>query len=143
MDAPGRNAAILLEVLQDAMTRLGQIWSHFVKLGTQPGRPFLVLGSRPFTIQRGQFVRKFNGCVSVGLPVRGADGKDYELSVDVLWDETAWTIMTEAWVGADDGQVLLRELPERSAADLAPCLKEIREAVESVVDFQDLIPGKT
>jgi hypothetical protein len=139
MDEPGRNAAILLEGLQDAMGQLRRIWNHYLRLGTQPGRPFLVLSVRPFTIHEGQSDRHFSGSVSIGLPVKGASGDEYELSVDLLWDDTNWTITTEAWVEADGGQSLLRELRERSAASLSSCLEHLRQAVDSLVDFQDLV----
>lgn len=143
MDAPGQHVAAFLEALQDAMRRLGQIHGHFVGRGIAPRRPFLVLSGRPFSIGRGEPVRRFQGSVALGIHLEGADGREYELAVDVLWDAEGWTITTEAWVEAESGgQDLLRALPERTAADLGGAIQHLEAAVGDLVAFEDLVPGE-
>jgi hypothetical protein len=143
MDAPSRSVAAFLESLQDAMKRLGDVWGHYLRHGTEPNRPFLVLSGSPFSIHEGDAVRQFRGCVALGLQVKGADGRKYELGIDVLWDAERWTVATEAWVEAGaGGQDLLRQLPERTAPDLDGCLAHLGAAVGHLVSFADLVPGK-
>jgi hypothetical protein len=124
------------------MTRLGEVHGHYVRHGTTPNRPFLVLGARPFRIHEGGSVRQFHGSVALGLIVKGADGREYDLGIDVLWDDARWTIQTQAWVESHaNGQNLLRELPERTAEDLEKCIEQVGAAVGDLVGFDDLVPG--
>ena len=142
MDADSRAVFAFLESLQDAMYRLGEIQGHYALRGTRPERPFLVLSGRPFSIHEKESARQFHGSVALGILLRAADGREYQLGVDVLWDSERWTITTEAWVEADDGgQHLLRELPARSPADLNACRQQLKEAVEDLLRFEDLVPG--
>lgn len=142
MDASSSSVAAFLESLQDAMKELGNISHHYLRRGTQPGRPFLVLSGRPFAIHRGDSLRQFHGSVGLGLMVTGADGKDYELGVDVLWDLDCWTLTTEAWVETKDGgQKMLRKLPERTATDLSACSELLAMAIKDLRTFEDLVPG--
>jgi hypothetical protein len=144
VDDPGRHAAALLEALQDAMQRLGQVHAHYVRLGTAPARPFLTLSGRPFSVHEDGSARRFHGSIALGLHVTGADGREYELAVDVLWDAERWTITTEAWVEADaGGQDLLRRLPERSATELRVCIEQLAAAVGDLEGFDDLVPRKS
>jgi len=46
MDTPSQNVTAFLEVLQDALRQLGQVWAHYRRLGTQQNRPVLNLGRR-------------------------------------------------------------------------------------------------
>jgi hypothetical protein len=143
MDGPGRDVAAFLETLQVAMDRLGTIRNLYSRRGTRPGRPSLTLSERPFSVHEAGSVRQFDGCVTVWLPITGSDAREYELGVNIRWDERCWTITTEAWVDAEEGgQHLLRELPERPAVDLATCLEQIGAAVEDLASFEDLVPGK-
>jgi hypothetical protein len=142
MDEAGRHATAFLESLQDAMRQLGEVWNHYQRRGTRPGRPYLVLSGRPFCVHEESAVREFHGSVAIGLHVRGTDGRKYELGIDVLWDSKGWTLMTDAWVESDDGgQQLLRELPERVASDSESCKHHLTEAVSDLLQFQDLVPG--
>jgi hypothetical protein len=142
MDEAGRNTTAFLESLQDAMRRLGEVWNHYQCRGTRPHRPYLMLSDRPFRVHEESAVREFDGSVAIGLGVRGTDGKDYQLAIDVLWDSERWTLMTQAWVDSDDGgQELLRELPERVASDTETCKRHLTEAVSDLLRFQDLVPG--
>jgi hypothetical protein len=141
MDGASQDVAAFLGTLQDAMQRLGALWGHYLRRGTRPGRPILTLSGRPFTAHEAGNARQFAGCVTLALPVTGSDSKEYELTVDILWDERCWTISTEAWVEADDGgQRLLRQLTERSATDLGTCLVQVIAAIEDLVSFEDLVP---
>jgi hypothetical protein len=143
MDMASQHVVTFLESLQDAMQRLGQIHTHYVRRGTAPARPFLVLSGRPFSIHEAAAVRGFRGDVALGLTVRGADGREYELAVDALWAADGWTITTEAWVEAGTGgQDLLRNLPERSAVDLSGCIRQLGEAIGDLLGFGDLVPGE-
>jgi hypothetical protein len=143
MDDPSRSVAIFLESLQDAMRQLGDVWGHYLRRGIQPNRPFLVLSGPPFRIHEGDAVRQFHGSIALGLQVKGADGREYELTVDVLWDAERWTITTEAWVEADPGgQDILRALPERTAANLDSCIDQLRAAVGDLSSFDNVVPGR-
>ena len=77
------------------------------------------------------------------LIVKGSDGRDYDLSVEVLWNPERWTIKTEARVDVETGQGVLRQLPERTASDLSTCMEQIRAAVGDLASFEDLVPGKS
>src|SRR5438105_14619524 len=143
MDDSSRGVAVFLESLQNAMGRLGEVWGHYLRRGAQPYRPFVVLSGRPFAIQDGGSVRQFHGSIALGLQVKGTDGRQYELTVDVLWDTERWTIITLAWVETEaGGQDVLRQLPERTAVDLSSCMAELGAAVGDLVRFEDLVPGK-
>src|SRR3954467_7703885 len=112
MDADSRTVTTFLESLQDAMKRMrDEVWAHYQRLGARPGRPFLVLSGRPFSIYEKVSVRKFRGCIALGLLARGADDKEYDIAVEVLWDQQRWTIVTEIWRESEEGQDLLRALP--------------------------------
>jgi len=78
----------------------------------------------------------------LALVVKGSDGREYDLGVDVLWNLERWTIKTEVWVDVERGQELLRELPERTASDLGTCIEHIRAAVGDLASFKDLVPGE-
>jgi len=144
MDAPSQHVAVFLEALQDAMQRLRQVHGHYVRRGTAPARPFLNLSGRPFSIHEREAIRQFHGSIVLGLHIKGSDGREYELAVDVLWDAERWTITTEAWVEADaGGQDILRQLPERTTADLTGCVAQLATAVDDLVRFEDLVPSRS
>jgi hypothetical protein len=80
----------------------------------------------------------------LALLIKATDAREYELSVDVLWHpEEGWTISTSAFVEAETGQEVLRELPKRTAADFGACMEQLRAAVGDLIGFQDLVPAKT
>jgi hypothetical protein len=141
MDAPSQNVSEFLAALQTAMKRLGSLWNHYTKLGTRPQRPYLSLSASPFRVHDGESTREFSGSVALGLLITGADGREYQFGVDVLWDAREWTLQTEAWVEAEEGgQTLLRSLPEGRATDLSSCLTQLHAAVDSLTSFDDLLP---
>jgi hypothetical protein len=71
------------------------------------------------------------------------DEREYELGIDLLWDLQGWTTTTEAWADADENsRILLRELPERTASDLAGCIGHLHAAVDDLMRFDDLVPNK-
>ncbi len=122
MDIPSQSVTAFLESLQDARRQLGGIWSKYVRRGTRPGAPvFHLHGSE----------RRSQGGFSFALIVKGSDGRDYDLSVEVLWNPERWTIKTEARVDVETGQDVLRQLPDRTASDLG-----------DLASFEDLVPGK-
>jgi len=144
MDDSSRHTTAFLESLQHAVRQLGDVRNHYQRLATGPDRPYLVLSSYPFRVHEKSTVREFNGSVAIGLHVRGADSKEYELGIDILWDSERWTLITEAWVEADEGgQNLLRKLPERTASDSEGCRRELTSAVADLFKFDDLVPRKS
>ena len=77
MDTPSQNVTAFLEVLQDALRQLGQVWAHYRQLGTQPNRPVLSLGRRENETARG-----VRGSIQLALPIRGTDGRSYDLPLN-------------------------------------------------------------
>lgn len=144
MQPESANAAVLLEALQDAMREFAAMGEAYLGRGTRPGRPGLTLSARPFHVyNEAPTPRLFRGSVGLGVIVRGVDDKEYDLVVDVMWDDRRWTITTEAWVESHDGgQRLLRERPERTTERLDECARHLNEAVADLVNFADLVPGK-
>jgi hypothetical protein len=130
MDIAGQSVTAFLESLQDVMQQLGEIWSQYVRHGTQPGRPVLNLAGPG------------HRALVLALIVKGSDGRECDLGVEVLWNPERWTIKTEAWVEVESGQELLRELPERTTSDLDTCIEHIRAAVGDLASFKDLVPGE-
>jgi hypothetical protein len=98
MDTPSQNVTAFLEVLQDALRQLGQVWAHYRQLGTQPNRPVPSLGRREH-----ETARSVRGSIELVVPIRGADGRSYNLSVELLWNSERWSITTCAWVDTDAG----------------------------------------
>jgi hypothetical protein len=143
MDEAGRSVAGFLESLQDAMRQMDAVREHYQRRGTRPGQPHLVLSGRPFRVHENSAVREFNGCVSLGLIVRGADDREFDLGVSVMWDSELWTLTTEAWVESDRNQDLLRALPERTASDPDTCRGQLTAAITDLLHFVDLVPGRS
>ncbi len=142
MDTNAKNVVFFLSCLQQAQARLGDLWQELRVRGCHPQRPYLVLSTSPFRVSDLQTVREFEGCVSLGLGVRGTDNNQYDLGVSVLWDDVCWTVMTQVWVDDDDGgQTLLSALPERSSTSLTACLAQIQEAIADLFCLHiDLVP---
>jgi hypothetical protein len=137
MDTPSQNVTAFLEVLQDALRQLGQVWAHYRQRGRHPNRPILSLGRRENETARG-----VRGSIELALPIRGTDGRSYDLSVELLWNSECWSITTGAWVDTDAGQELVRELPTYSATNLRTCMEQLRAAVDDLTKFEDLVTGK-
>jgi hypothetical protein len=137
MDTPSQNVTAFLEVLQDASRQLGQVWARYRQRGTQPNRPVLSLSRRENETARGVL-----GSITLALPVRGTDGRSYDLSVELRWNSERWSITTGAWVDTDAGQDLVRELPTYTATDLRTCMEQLRAAVDDLTKFEDLVAGK-
>ena len=84
----------------------------------------------------------FSKGIELALPIRGTDGRSYDLSVELLWNSERWSITTSAWVDTDAGQDLVRELPSYTATDLRTCMEQLRAAVDDLTKFEDLVAGK-
>jgi hypothetical protein len=124
------------------MREVGQIAAGFSAKG-HLSRGRLTLSGRPFTIIGASSTQTFEGELGLGITATGSDGLEYSLDVCILWNNTTWTIQTEAWV--DDETVnerLIRELPARNAADLDTCLTEVAAAVSDLRGLGDLLEGK-
>jgi hypothetical protein len=78
-----------LQFLLEARSELCQAWNDYICRGTHPGRPIVDFNDRG---------------VVLALPVRGADGKDYDLEVAALWLANGWTITAGAYVDVEAGQ---------------------------------------
>jgi hypothetical protein len=115
-----------LQFLLEARSELCQAWNDYICRGTHPGRPIVDFNDRG---------------VVLALPVRGADGKDYDLEVAALWLANGWTITAGAYVDVEAGQKEIRKLPDRNAENLAGCLEHARAALRDLITFEDLIPG--
>ncbi|MDY7232651.1 hypothetical protein [Hyalangium rubrum] len=140
MDGPSQSVATFLTALQDARTQLTTHRNAFARHGLRV-ETYFVLGGRPFTVLENETQRVFSGTISLGLLVTGANRREYQLGVDLMWDEQQWTLQTEAWVEAEtEGMNFLRGLPERTADTLPQCLEHLRAAIEDLSTFADLVP---
>ena len=143
MDVSSQNVAGFLSGLQQAQERLRQLHQALIIRGCRRCERHLTLSASPFTIHEVEHTREFIGSVALGLTVRGADDREYDLVIEALWDRAGWTIQTQAWVEAEEGGLtLLRELPERFSPDLSICLVHLREATEDLFGLQSLVPGR-
>ncbi len=143
MTPESENVTGFLESLQARMEQLQHIWSVYSETGAQPGRPHLTLSGRPFSIGvKGEPV-EYRGSLAMGLIIAGQDGREYDIGVDLMWDEEKWIISTQAWVEGDaGGQDLLRELPQRSACDLQRCIEQLEAAIADLASFTYLVKRK-
>lgn len=142
MEESSRNVVDFLSALQQSQSQLGGLWNALSARGCHPQRPHVTLSGAPFRVHQGDTVRVFKGAIAMGIIVRGSDGKEYDLGIDVLWDVTGWTITTQVWVeGQDGGQTLVSELPERTSAELSECVTQVREAVADLFRLQIAVPG--
>jgi hypothetical protein len=132
MDPSSQNVIAFLSQAQHSMSRLKELSEQLTSQGAKPEAPTISLSGSPVRIRANDPSRSFDGCIAFVLPVMTADGKDYELGVDVFWDETGWTLLTEYAVeGADDWE-LLHAWPERQADELDSALDHLRAAVEDL-----------
>ena len=100
------------------------------------------MGGSPFRIHEAEDIRVFSGCIAMGIGVKGTDNKDYDLGIEILWDEANWTICTEVWVKNEEGgSTRLCELPERFAIELSDCLNQTQDAIEDLFGLQTFVPG--
>jgi hypothetical protein len=129
MDTQSRNVIGFLEALGSEMGRFtGEVKSQYAD--RQGGR-----------MARMPVLGVTSGSLTLALPVRGSDGVEYELGVDVTWDSERWTIASGLYRDSDKGgQETLRQLPERSASDLESCLEHVHAAVSDLARYDDLIP---
>ena len=143
MDNSSSAVVAFLESLQDARARLAEVWSHYSAKGATRIQTVFNLSGRPFTVADGRASQEYLGSLAVGVLVVGPDGREYDLTVDLMWDVEAWTIDTEAWVADEtQNQVLLRALPRRSATELDACRAKLLEAVDELKSFDDVVFGK-
>jgi hypothetical protein len=129
MDARSRDVTAFLEALGREAGRLfTEVKGHYTssRAGRIPRMPILSLTSKDLIL---------------ALPIKGADGADYEVAVDVTWDPQRWTITSGTYRDSDrGGQETVQQLPERSATDLEVCLEQIHAAIGDLTRFADLIP---
>jgi len=64
----------------------------------------------------------------MGIGVKGSDNKEYDLGIEVLWDEANWATR-------------LCELPESSSIELSDRLNQAQDAIEDLFGLQTFVPG--
>ncbi|MBI3560828.1 MAG: hypothetical protein HY080_03835 [Gammaproteobacteria bacterium] len=140
MDQACKSVATFLECLQECMTQLHAIHDHFVQAGIRGARPFLNLSGRPFTILNGSTATVFSGSLCMGFLVETTKAREYDLHVNLLWDNEQWLVETQAWVDNDaGGQDMLRALPVRSATQLVSCIEQIKLAVADLATLREVV----
>jgi hypothetical protein len=139
MDPSSQKVIAFLSQAQHSMSRLRELSQQLSEQGARPESPVINLSGSPARIRDNDPSRSFDGCIAFVLPVMTADGKDYELGVDVFWDETRWTLLTEFAVeGVDDWEVL-HTWPERYADELDSAIDQLRAAVEDLFGVGSLL----
>jgi hypothetical protein len=142
MDAASVDVASFLSAGQDRIEQLRQLRQDFMAAGATNASVTFNLSGRPFNVHQAGSVIEYRGCLALGLIVHAADGREFDLGVDLLWSDEAWLIDTEAWVGNDDGgQDLLERLPHRTAVDLPSCLRHLQAAVGDLARFRSHVFG--
>jgi hypothetical protein len=133
MDVSSQNTVAFLTALQDAMRQLRTIRAPSVRHGIVGGPFFNLHGREPSSS---------TGGLSLGLGIKGGDGRTYDLEVELLWNAERWTINSGIYVDADaGGQNTVRELPQRTTSDLNGCIEHLRGAIDDLIGLQDLAPG--
>ncbi len=143
MDASSRDVTSFLAVLQDGMERLRSISVHYMRKGATTEPQFFRLSFRPFgpfVYEEGETPRRYDGLISMGLPIAGPAGAKFKIHIDIGWDDRRWTVVTEGWREVEGGdEDLVSRLPERVSEDLATCLDHVRAAIEDLLSFEDVL----
>ncbi len=133
LDSAGQHVARFLSALQGGRDRLVRtLYNELIRAGARSATPFLNLSASPIRIHGDEGVREFAGGVSLGVRVRPPTGEPFEAFVEVLWDESGWTLQTEAWVDCEEGARLIQSSAERSATTLDECLERLEAALEEL-----------
>lgn len=143
MDTHSRSVVSFLSDIQDRREQLQALRAHYLAAGASRARIGMNLSARPFKAHHGGAVAQYQGCLPMSLYVSTADGREYELSASLLWQEHAWRIETELRRENDGGGWdLVHELPARTAVDLPSCLQQFQAAIADLAGFQDrVLPG--
>ena len=143
MSPDSANVAAFLTTIQDCQQRLRQLRGGYLAAGASRVDPVFALSGRPFAVHAGANKTEYDGCLTLGLVVRTADGREYDLEVDLLWTDRTWRIDTAARADEDGrGRRLVRELPQRTPADLPSCLQQLQAAVTDLAVFEDWVLAK-
>lgn len=143
MTADSASVATFLAAVQDCRERLRRLRGRYLAAGASRVDPVFNLSGRPFTVHEGESSTEYDGCLTLGLVVRNAEGREFDLEVDLLWTDPTWRIDTSARADEDDGgHRPVRELPQRNAADLPSCLEQLRAAVDDLAVFEDWVLAK-
>lgn len=132
MDHSSRNVIAFLSQAQHSMGRLEELSLQLSSRGAKSEPPTISLSGSPTRIRVDDPSRSFDGCIAFVLPVMSSGGKDFELGVDVFWDETGWTLLTELSIEGSDDWEVLHAWPERHAKDLDSALDQLRAAIEDL-----------
>lgn len=139
MDEQNQVVFKFLNALQNAMDQLGDVWSFYIKKGAQPEQPYLKLSGSPFKTHNDDQIQIYHGAIAFGLIVHSPKGKEYDIGIDIMWNDTGWIIETEAWVESENNQDLIRELPKHQCSDLDDAIKHISDSIKGLFSFEDLI----
>lgn len=139
MDDASQSAMQLLETLQSANEQIKKQKYKYTLLGYRTGQAGFILSGSPFTVHENGEKTEYHGCLVLGFVVQGKDQKEYDLGLTIFWDATQWVITTElSEINDEQGQVIIKELPERKCAKLSDCLREILEAVSDLGSLKRL-----
>lgn len=140
MDDASQSAMQLLETLQSANEQIKKLKYKYTLLGYRTSQAGFILSGSPFTVHENGEKTEYHGCVCLGFVVQGKDQKEYDLGLTIFWDATQWLITTElSEINEEQGQVILKELPERKCEKLADCLRQILEAVNDLTQFEEIV----
>lgn len=140
MDDASQSAMQLLETLQTANEQIKKQKYKYTLLGYRTSQAGFILSGSPFTVHENGEKTKYHGCLVLGFVVQGKDQKEYDLGLTIFWDATQWVITTElSEINDEQGQVIIRELPERKCDKLSDCLREILEAVSDLGQFEEIV----
>ncbi|WP_417397329.1 hypothetical protein [Gimesia chilikensis] len=130
----------MLETLQSANEQIKKQKYKYTLLGYRTSQAGFILSGSPFTVHENGEKTEYHGCLVLGFVVQGKGQKEYDLGLTIFWDATQWVITTElSEINDEQGQVIIRELPERKCDKLSDCLREILEAVSDLGQFEEIV----
>jgi len=129
MDFSSTQVVRFLEAIQTARENLRPLYNDLILRGARRAPIILSLSGRPVRHFESDKVWEFNGSLILGVGAIQPDGRSMEFTVDLLWTEHNWTIQTEIWLDNDNGQQLIKALPERYAETFDGCLSQLNAGI--------------
>lgn len=142
MDIASENTIQFLSILQRATAKVSALKSDCNKLKFNGVKTYFVITPGSYTVWLYTATLKFDGCLSMGLHIIGADKKEYEIGLEILWCKSYWIIATEAWGESDehDGNDQIGETFSHKAKTLDECEEKIFLYIENLKENIKLIP---